>query len=371
MFVSNFQFLQRRIATATSPQTFRQILSLASVATARRITDIRSTLATGIGIVLAGTIMTAFTPTQDGFSSPADGLIFAAAPNPAAGTAMTMREATRLIGWPARNIELSGRLKIGMIDGGININHPALIGQDIRTRDFRVNKTLGIPLDHGTAVAALLVGNARSRDFAGLLPHATLYAANIFSIDERGRKVGDPQGLVAATEWLIEAGVTVINLSVTGRDSPMLRQAVELARAHDVLIVAAAGNNRRVRGFDFPAAYAGTFSATAIDRNLQVYDRASLGDHVDFAAPGVFLALAANHGGQVRSGTSFAAPFLTAAVAVAAHQARESSAHAVLASIAADARDLGHRGTDRVFGRGLLDCDDHGGRGHSGGAHHG
>ena len=86
-----------------------------------------------------------------------------------------------------------------------------------------------------------------------------------------------------------------------------------------MLVVAAAGNNRGVAGRDFPGAYDGVLAATAVDARHDVYTYASLGDHVDFAAPGVSIRAASGSGAEILSGTSFATPFLTAAVSVAAH----------------------------------------------------
>src|SRR5207344_1621084 len=59
-------------------------------------------------------------------------------------------------------------------------------------------------------------------------------------------------------------------------------------------------------------------AVTAVDRNRASYDHANRGTYIDMAAPGVQI-LAALPGGKegLLSGTSFAAPFVTAVVAVA------------------------------------------------------
>lgn len=286
-----------------------------------------------------------------------DGLHFASFRIGDPSNVMTSNEAANLIDWPQSNRELSAGLRIGMIDGGVNVDHPALAGQNIQARDFRVSRSLPAPMDHGTGVAAILVGNSQSAEFRGLLPNAALFAANIFSEAANGRVIGHPAAFMAAVEWMIEMDVSVINVSLTGRENAIVALAVQKALDHGILVVAAAGNNRGVHGRDFPGAYDGVLAVTAVDANLNIYRHASIGDHVDFAAPGVSLQMASNSGSHVLSGTSFAAPFLTAAVAVADAAGGQADADAMRRTFAADSRDLGQRGTDHTFGRGLIDCD--------------
>ena len=68
----------------------------------------------------------------------------------------------------------------------------------------------------------------------------------------------------------------------------------------------------------YPAAYEEVIAVTAVDRKGGNYDHANRGTYIDVAAPGVQI-LAALPGGKegLLSGTSFAAPFVTAVVAVA------------------------------------------------------
>jgi subtilisin family serine protease len=125
------------------------------------------------------------------------------------------------------------------------------------------------------------------------------------------------------------------------------------------LIVAAAGNNRGVSGRDFPGAYDDVLAATAVDSGLNVYAYASLGDHVDFSAPGVSIRTASGSGADVLSGTSFATPFLTAAVAIATRSTDRLGPDGMRRIISSHSRDLGRTGVDQVYGHGLLDCLEH------------
>jgi subtilisin family serine protease len=84
-----------------------------------------------------------------------------------------------------------------------------------------------------------------------------------------------------------------------------------------MVFVAAAGNGGPDAPSAFPAAYEEeVIAVTAVDRNQRVYDQANRGRYIDVAAPGVRIWTALPHGqAGVQSGTSFAAPFVTAIVA--------------------------------------------------------
>jgi hypothetical protein len=118
----------------------------------------------------------------------------------------------------------------------------------------------------------------------------------------------------------------------------------------NVILVAAAGN----RGPDgppaYPAAIESAFAVTAVSSDGDVYRHANKGDYIDIAAPGIDLPTVSP---GITSGTSLAAPFVTAAVArtvqmcgLTAHEAEES--------LQINARDLGAPGRDAHFGWGLL-----------------
>ncbi len=284
------------------------------------------------------------------------GLNVAAFANAGGSEILTPFSAAQLIDWPNNSEQISHGIKIGMIDGGVNKNHPALHNQDITTREFTANGATPVQLDHGTAVASLLVGNPSTGDLRGLLPNATLFAANIFSQDRNGRIIGDPMAFSNAIDWLIDMDVSVINVSLTGKTNGHMERAINKAVEHGILVVAAAGNNRGNSGRDYPGAYRNVLAATAVDADLNIYAYASLGSHVDFAAPGVSLRMASNSGSEVLSGTSFAAPFLTATVALSLRDQGAINASTIRTRLSNTARDLGRAGLDQVFGYGLLDA---------------
>ncbi|WP_075216041.1 S8 family serine peptidase [Mongoliimonas terrestris] len=259
---------------------------------------------------------------------------------------------------------------IGLVDTAIARDHPALVGQSIvvlgpdgRPGDAApmrpVRGEAAMPADgdggstHGTAIAALLVGRADGR-VPGLLPEATLVAVNAFTPDDQGRERTDVATLVDAIEHLAARGVRVINLSLSGPPNAVLEAAVGAAARDGIVLVAAAGNGGPYAEPAFPAAYPNVIAVTAVDRTLDVYRRATRGTYVDFAAPGVEVWTAA---AGPMSGTSYAVPFVTAAVAAHLAARPGASPAAVAGHLAASAFDLGAAGRDDTYGWGLVRAD--------------
>ena len=207
---------------------------------------------------------------------------------------------------------------------------------------------------HGTAVAAILLGSAESRS-PGLLPDATVIAVDAFhrsgSRDERS----DVFTLVRAMDLLAENRVSVINFSLAGPPNQLLEAMTRRLADTGIVLVAAAGNAGPRAEPAYPAAYPDVIAVTAVDRNGNAYRRAGRGAHIDLAAPGVDVWTAASiRGARTRTGTSFAAPFVTAAVALAQMRLNLKGHDEIAGALAKNARDLGAPGRDDIFGHGLL-----------------
>lgn len=270
-------------------------------------------------------------------------------PAPCIGPACAARDQIR---WPfpplAQGCDPGG--VVGMIDTGVNAGHAALVD---RTEVIRLDPGPYAPSDaqHGTGVAALLVG-APDSPTPGLLPRTRLIAVDAFhkaGADERA-EVFD---LLAGLDLLADRGVRVINLSLSGPPNAVLERMVVALTGRGLLLVAAVGNSGARSGPAWPAAYPQVVGVTGVDARGGIYRRAGQGPHVELAAPGVQVWTAASvSGGRARNGTSFAAPFVTAAAHVL--MGRGLAAREARLSLAATAADLGIPGADPVFGHGLL-----------------
>ncbi len=256
---------------------------------------------------------------------------------------------------------------IGLVDTGIDSDHTGLASKRLEVITQRAADRQPSSKRHGTAVATLLLGDGV---FPGLTPKARIVAVDAFH-SRNGVDQIDTFDLVSAMDALVERDVAVINLSLSGSSNEVLDAEGKRAQARGVIVVAASGNDGATVKPRYPAAYPWAIAATAVDKNLVVYKRAVRGPHIRLAAPGVDLALR-DRDGKLRqhTGTSFAAPFIAARLALA-HLGKPTrlaeaagprtddldAANALegrVAALVSQAIDLGDPGKDIVYGEGLV-----------------
>ncbi len=227
---------------------------------------------------------------------------------------------------------------IGVIDGPIDTSLPLLTQPIVAMRAFDTAPQGSSA--HGTAVAARLILAAK-----GFAPHTDLRicAANVFTTDLPGSVAADT--LAAAIGWQQQQGAVIVNISLAGPDNEIVAYMVARYLRGNRLMVAAAGNGGQLSRNIYPAAYDGVIGVTAIDDNGQVYPLATRGRHVDLAAIGVDLDFSMMGIDQPLSGTSFAAPVITAWLATKGQSG---------ADLGAILTDLGPSGHDDTYGAGAL-----------------
>jgi minor extracellular protease Epr len=254
------------------------------------------------------------------------------------------------IGWQAYGASVGAGMRVGVIDSSVDLDHPALQGALITKRAFTSGKTPTTDTAHGTAIAAMLVGQSDGTAIAGLLRGATLFHASIFQKGKRG-PVASSADFLRAVDWLVQSGVTVINASVTSpTENAVVLYAMSMLSHEHVVLVAAAGNRGPSGPPAYPAAIDSAFAVTAVSLGGDAYEHANTGDYIDIAAPGIDLPTTSR---RITSGTSLAVPFVTAAVARMVQMCGISPAEAE-ERLQANARDLGAPGRDSSFGWGLL-----------------
>lgn len=263
--------------------------------------------------------------------------------------------APSLTGWQAVCASAAEATPIGMIDDGVNAEHPALASAQLSLANFSDGAFAGT--DHGTGIAVLLTGSgAPASGDGGLVPRAPLYAADIIGGPESGES-GTAYGFMRALDWLMARQVRFINLSLTGPPNRLLEGALQKGAGRGTFFFAAAGNEGAEAPPAYPAAYETVIAVTAIDAALRLYEKANQGDYVEFAAPGVDIWLAkAAGGGNYRSGTSYAVPFVLAAGAVLMREAGgdAEALSRLRAALRAQSKDIGAPGRDEKFGWGLV-----------------
>lgn len=247
-------------------------------------------------------------------------------------------------GVPAAS-DSTGVPSIGMIDGGVAAGL-GLSGA-IEQRGFAEGAPRASA--HGTAIASLISGRGPVR---GAAPGAGLLAADVYGTAPTG---GSATAIARALGWMAMRRVPVVSISLVGPDNPLLRAAVRAAQGKRILIVAAVGNDGPAAPPAYPASLPGVLAVTGTDVRERVLPEAGRALHVDFAAPASDMKGAAPGGGvtQLR-GTSFAAPLVAARLSAHYHEARISGIEPAVRALMAEAKDLGKKGTDPVYGNGLV-----------------
>jgi hypothetical protein len=240
---------------------------------------------------------------------------------------------------------------LAIVDTAVDARHPMLKGAAITQRRFLSPGSDPAPADHGTAVAALLVGRVAPGQ-GPLAPGARLLVAEAFA--QRGDRVqADAAAVIRGLDWALGEGARVVGLSLAGAENQLLGRAVA-AVARRANLVAAAGNQGPRSGPAYPAAFPDVLAVAAVDARKRPWRGGNRGDYIDLAAPGVAV-LSAGRGGSTMqwTGTSFAVPFAMAAVLSARAETRGDPA-AAAALLVRNAEDLGAPGRDEVTGHGLV-----------------
>ena len=144
----------------------------------------------------------------------------------------------------ARQQGLNGQgVKVGIIDTGIDFNHPDLRGYGTLGRVFggyNYVNTSEKPLDtngHGTEVAGIIGAEG---NFSGVAPKSQLFS---YKVSSTGEAVSS-EYIIEAISQAIEDKMDVINISLgVNRTNDGLENAVDEAVKKGIVVVSAAGNN--------------------------------------------------------------------------------------------------------------------------------
>eukprot|EP00727_Mastigamoeba_balamuthi_P011433 m51a1_g6912 hypothetical protein (1031) ;mRNA; f:122270-127584 len=218
-------------------------------------------------------------------------------------------------------------VRVGVFDTGLAGSHRHL-RQAVRERvDWTDEGTADDHVGHGTFVAGLIAGSARSA-CAGLAPGAELYVFKVFNRD----RVSYTSWFLDAFNYAIHRKIHVLNLSIGGpdfMDKPFVEKVWELS-ANGVTVVSAVGNDGPVYGTsNNPADMSDVIGVGGIDVSDRVALFSSRGMTMwelpagygrfkpDLVTYGERVQAASVDGGcRTLSGTSVAAPVVTSALAL-------------------------------------------------------
>jgi subtilisin family serine protease len=199
---------------------------------------------------------------------------------------------------------------------GRDDDHDGVV-DDVHGADF-VNGD-GTPADdngHGTHVAGIISGHGRVH---GLAPGAIVLGVKVLGAD----KSGNAHLLAQGIDYAVARGARVLNVSVNGDGaSAELEAAIMRAQDAGAVIVASAGNDARDLSAlpSYPVSYSepAVIGVGATDASGRRSAFSNFGAGVDVTAPGSDIISLGVHGLAYRSGTSMAAAYVSATLALEA-----------------------------------------------------
>ena len=246
----------------------------------------------------------------------------------------------------ARGFTEAGEIPIAVIDSGVDATHPDLQAVVSDEQNF----TSGSKRDtqgHGTHVIGIIAALRNNR--IGI--SGVCQSRRIMSLKALGPY--NAAGYYRAIRYATDNGARIINLSLGGSRDPTEELLIRRAIERKVVVVAAMGNEfEEGNPTSYPAAVAGVI---AVGASTEVDRRATFsctGRHINLVAPGEnILSTVPTYPSQLAEttdyeawpGTSMAAPFVAAAVALMIAKKPSATPTQI-------ARAL-HRGADRIDGQ--------------------
>lgn len=218
----------------------------------------------------------------------------------------------------ANNNISTQEVNVAVIDGGINFRKKDFINTN-RVIDSGVNLS-----DTGTeGTAQQDPGNYHGSNITSIILDNTTDNVNIIGYKVMNRDgTGTASAAAMGIEKAVEDGVDIINLSLVGEgESQILMDAVNEAVESGVVVIVSAGNYNDDVSKYCPAFMDNVITVGALDYNGNIAFFSNHGEEVDFVAPGYNIEVWGNKSissaqPDYENGTSFAAPFVTAASAM-------------------------------------------------------
>jgi hypothetical protein len=257
----------------------------------------------------------------------------------------------------AWSLSTGSGVTVAVVDSGVMGSHEDLAGSVLSGVDYvSPGNGWNDQYFHGTFVAGIIAAHlGNGKGIAGAAPSVKILPVRVLDGGGSGNSANVAAGIIYAAAH----GARVINLSLGGPvPDAGVHLAVQYAISKGAVVVAAAGNSAQSGSpTTYPAAFPEVLAVGAVDSHQQHAVFSNVGTYVDVVAPGVDVTstyYATTHSYAVGEGTSFAAPYASAEVALILAANPKLAAGNVRHLVEISARDLGPAGRDNEYGYGLI-----------------
>lgn len=243
------------------------------------------------------------------------------------------------------------RIKVAVLDSGVSVTEDMEITERANLVDTEELSYICEDMTgHGTAVASVIAAKDNGKGTSGINERADIYSVKV--LDDKNQS--PVSRIIAGIQWCMDNGMDIVNMSFgMRRDSMALQAIIREAEQKGILLVAAAGNTGdQDNTVEYPAAYPEVLAVGSVTSQMSRAGDSARGEEVELAAPGECVPVTSSLGGvTVESGTSFAAPHVSAIAALLWEDCPSWDAQKIRAWMDAGARGL----EDGDCGYGLVD----------------
>lgn len=245
-------------------------------------------------------------------------------------------------------------VKIAIIDTGVGPHEDLKVTNSI---SFIETEPSTVDLNgHGTHIAGIIGALHNGIGTKGIAPDAEIYGLKVF--DHKGN--GYTHDVIRALDWAIDHNMDIVNMSLTS-EVPLTsyENLINKAYKKGMLIVGASGNatatDPMIDNVQYPARFKNVIAVSSVDWEGNKGYYSAIGPPVEVVAPGVSVfSTHANNTYAYLQGTSISTAFVTGHLALLKEAYPHLTNVQLRKKMTDDAKDLGPKGRDPIFGHGLI-----------------
>ena len=260
----------------------------------------------------------------------------------------------RTIGWDQvyGTVHPTGSSVVAVLDTGVDAGQADLAGMLVPGTSILAGGDPTVdPNGHGTEMAGIIAAVTNNRRGIAGIGFAGVKVMPVTVLNAEG--LGQDSDIIEGVVWAVDHGADVINMSFSNPGfSDSLQSAIDYAWDHDVVVVAATGNDGSSAP-TFPAGDRGVVGVSSTNKSDQLDLSSNHGDDAFLGAPGEGIRTLRAGGGSVTvSGTSAASAEVAASAGLLRAIDPSASNGVIVGRLARSAAAVGTRAET---GNGRLD----------------